>query len=117
MRSVVRWRALRSGHYRGARASETRSIPGTAFGRSICPAHGVYDVEVDTGSSDPEHCVEDVISRMKKALVPHLISSARNFCCPNRGLPRVDSAKFLPLVGLVSGIAMRFLSRSKVIGQ
>ena len=42
-------------------------FPGTAFGHSeICHAHGVYDVEVDTGSSDPEHCVEDVISRMNE---------------------------------------------------
>jgi len=42
-------------------------FPGTAFGHSeICHAHGIYDVEVDTGSSDPEHCVEDVISRMSE---------------------------------------------------
>ena len=42
-------------------------FPGTAFGHSeICHAHGIYDVEVDTGSSDPEHCVENVISRMRE---------------------------------------------------
>ena len=42
-------------------------FPGTAFGHSeICHAHGIYDIEVDTGSSDPEHCVESVVSRMKE---------------------------------------------------
>ena len=42
-------------------------FPGTAFGHSeICHAHGVYDIEVDTGSSDPELCVESVVSRMKE---------------------------------------------------
>ena len=42
-------------------------FPGTAFGRSqICHAHGIYDVEVDTGSNDPDRCVQDVISRVKE---------------------------------------------------
>jgi chloramphenicol 3-O phosphotransferase len=42
-------------------------FPGTAFGHAdICHAHGLYDVEVNTGTDKPQACANKVISRMSE---------------------------------------------------
>jgi len=42
-------------------------FPGTAFGHAdICHAHGLYDVEVNTGTDEPQACANKVISRMSE---------------------------------------------------
>ena len=42
-------------------------FPGTAFGHAdICHAHGLYDVEVNTGTDEPQACAKKVISRMSE---------------------------------------------------
>ena len=40
-------------------------FPGTAFGHHVtCHAHGLYDVEVDTGTTSPKACADQVVDAM-----------------------------------------------------
>ena len=42
-------------------------FPGTAFGHAdTCHAHGLYDVEVNTGTDEPQACAKKVMSRMNE---------------------------------------------------